>query len=95
MPAALPPYARPVPDGVELRLKVVPNSSRTAIVGPLGDRLKVKVAAPPEAGKANAEVVHLIRKWTGVKGVEVVGGLTNPEKTVRIIGLAPDFDWSL
>ena len=92
---ALPSFVRPIENGVELRLKVVPGSSRSAIVGPLGDRLKVKVAAPPEAGKANKEVVEAIRRWTGAKDVAVVGGLTNPEKTVRVIGLAAEnFDWT-
>lgn len=95
MAAALPPYVHPIPGGVELQLKVVPGSSRTQVVGPLGDRLKVKVAAPPEAGKANAEVVRLLRQWTGAKDVAVVGGLTHPEKTVRVLGLSVEsFDWS-
>jgi hypothetical protein len=92
---ALPSFVRPIENGVELRLKVVPGSSRSAIVGPLGDRLKVKVAAPPEAGKANKEVAEVIRRWTGAKDVAVVAGLTNPEKTVRVIGVdAGAFDWS-
>jgi uncharacterized protein (TIGR00251 family) len=94
-PGALPSYVRPIANGVDLWLKVVPGSSRTVIVGPLGDRLKVKVAAPPEGGKANKEVVAVIRKWTGAKDVAVVGGRTNPEKTVRVVGIAADaFDWS-
>jgi uncharacterized protein (TIGR00251 family) len=91
---ALPAYVVPVPGGVELRLKVVPGSSRSAIVGMLGDRLKVKVAAPPEGGKANREVVEVIRKWTGAKDVAVVGGLTGPEKTVRVFGVGGAFDWN-
>jgi uncharacterized protein (TIGR00251 family) len=92
---ALPPFVHPIPNGADLRLKVVPGSSRTAIVGPLGDRLKVKVAAPPEAGKANKEVVDVIRRWTGSKDVAVVAGTTNPEKTVRVLGIAADsFDWT-
>jgi uncharacterized protein (TIGR00251 family) len=92
---ALPAYVVAVPNGFELRLKVVPGSSRSAIVGPLGDRLKVKVAAPPEGGKANREVVEVIRKWTKAKDVAVVGGLTNPEKTVRVLGVAATaLDWA-
>jgi uncharacterized protein (TIGR00251 family) len=91
---ALPPYVVPIPGGAELRLKVVPGSSRSGIVGMLGDRLKVKVAAPPEGGKANREVVEVIRTWTGAKDVAVVSGLTSPEKTVRVLGADSAFDWN-
>lgn len=91
----LPSFVRPIANGADLRLKVVPGSSRSVIVGPLGDRLKVKVAAPPEGGKANKEVVEVVRRWTGAKDVVVVAGLTNPEKTVRVIGVdAASFGWS-
>ena len=47
------PFVEPAADGCLIRLKVVPGSSRDAIAGILGGRLKVKVAAAPEDGKAN------------------------------------------
>ncbi|MGE5277884.1 MAG: DUF167 domain-containing protein [Acidobacteriota bacterium] len=75
-------------EGIELALKVVPGASRTAIAGPLGDRLKVRVAAPPEKGAANRAVVELLREWLGVRDVEIVAGHGNPEKTARVRGLA-------
>ncbi len=83
---SLPPWARRVPGGLELAIKVVPNASRSEIVGPLGDRLKVRVAAPPEAGKANRAVVRLLRDWLGVSAVEIVAGSGTPAKTVRVAG---------
>jgi uncharacterized protein len=85
--APLPPFARAVPGGVELRVKVVPGASRSAIVGALGDRLKVRVAAPPEAGKANRAVVELLAEALGVKDVRITAGHSGPEKTVLISGL--------
>lgn len=77
-------------DGCLIRLKVVPGSSRDAIVGVLGDRLKVKVAAAPEAGKANKAVCDLLAKALGVKvrDVQIVIGQTSAEKTVRVAGLS-------
>lgn len=72
-----------------LHLKVVPGSSRDAIVGMLGDRLKVKVAAAAEAGRANAAVCELLGCELGLKArdVEIVSGHTSPEKTIRVKGL--------
>jgi len=74
---------------VRIALKVVPGSRRTQIVGWLGERLKVKVAAPPEDGQANKAVCALLAVVLGinVRGVQVVTGLSHPEKTVRIEGL--------
>ena len=66
----------------------MPGASRSAIGGPLGDRLKVRVAAPPEKGKANRAVVALLRRWLGVEDVEIVAGFGSPEKTARVRGIA-------
>ena len=66
----------------------MPGASRTAIAGLLGDRLKVRVAAPPEKGAANRAVVELLQEWLGVRDVEIVAGHGNPEKTARVRGLS-------
>lgn len=71
-----------------MRIKVVPGASRSEIVGPLGDRLKVRVAAPAEGGKANRAVIELLRKRLGVSNVEIVAGATAREKIVRVSGLS-------
>ncbi len=82
-----PSFVRPLADGIEIKLKVVPGASRSRIVGPLGDRLKVKVAAPPEDGKANRAVVELLARWLGTEAIEIVAGHGHPEKTARVRGL--------
>ena len=84
----VPPFATPVPTGLQLRLKVVPGASRNQLAGILGDRLKVRVAAPPEAGKANAAVLALLGQWLGRTDLEVVAGHTSPAKTIFIPGCA-------
>jgi len=66
----------------------VPGASRSEIVGVLGDRLKVRVAAPAEGGKANRAVVDLLRKWLGARDLEVVAGVSSRDKTVRVFGLS-------
>jgi len=72
---------------MELRIKVVAGASRSEIVGPLGDRLKVRVAAPAQGGRANLAVVELVRDWLCVKDVEIVAGHSSREKTVRVFGI--------
>ncbi len=77
-------------NGVRIDLKVVPGSRRDEIVGPYGDRLKIKVSAPPEDGRANKAVCALLAGALGVaaRDVEVVSGATNREKTVAVRGVA-------
>ena len=72
---------------MELRVKIVPGASRSEIVGPLGDRLKIRIAAPAQDGKANQALLLLIASWLGTKNVELITGHGNPEKTVRVTGV--------
>jgi hypothetical protein len=78
------------PDGVRVPIKAVPGASRDRIVGPLGDRLKVQVAAPPEGGRANARIAELLAEALGVpaRDVRIVAGLQSPQKTVEVRGVA-------
>ncbi|MEM1330266.1 MAG: DUF167 domain-containing protein [Planctomycetota bacterium] len=84
---------RPDPDdhhATLLDLKVVPGAKRDALAGPLGDRLKVRTAQPPEAGKANRAVCELIARATGAHGVELLQGRASPLKTLRLRGISPE-----
>jgi uncharacterized protein (TIGR00251 family) len=70
-----------------LRVKVTPKSSKTEIAGELADgTLKVRVAAAPERGKANAELCAFLAREIGLPtaSVEVVSGHASPLKLVRI-----------
>ena len=73
---------------VLIRVKVVPGASRDAVAGTLGDRLKVRVSAPPEGGRANKAVCAVIARALDVKPkqVSIEAGRSNPEKTVRVEG---------
>lgn len=73
---------------VQILIKVVPGSSRDEIAGVLGDRMKVRVSAPAESGRANRAVRELLARAFGVsgRGVEIVSGHGGPLKTVRILG---------
>lgn len=86
--AGLPPFASATADGLVLRLKVVPGASRDGVAGVQGDRLKVRVAAPPEAGKANSAVLALLARALGRKDLRLVAGAASAEKSVLLPGCA-------
>ncbi len=75
---------------VLIYVKAVPGASRDVIAGVLGDRLKVRISAPPEKGKANAAICRVIAKALGVRPntVSIHAGRRNPEKVVRVEGLS-------
>ncbi|MDI6449835.1 DUF167 domain-containing protein [Anaerobaca lacustris] len=76
--------------GVVLIAKIVPGSSRTALAGILDRMVKIKVAAPPEKGKANECLVAFLARQLGVRknAIAIVAGLTSPVKHVRIEGIS-------
>ena len=78
--------------GCRIQVKVVPGSRKDEVVGALGDRLKIKVSAPAEDGRANAAVCALIAEKLGVsaRAVSVVSGFTHPEKVVRVEGMGAE-----
>src|SRR5690554_6461251 len=77
-------------DGVELRLKVVPNASRTRVVGVLGNRLKITVASPPQQGQANIAVCKLLSERLNipVRQIRITAGAGTPQKTVELVGIS-------
>jgi len=54
-----------------LRLHVQPGAGRTAVVGRYGDALKVRVAAPPDGGRANEAVLKLVADIFATKSAAV------------------------
>jgi hypothetical protein len=72
-----------------LRLRIVPGAAGDRIVGRHGDAWKVRVAAPPERGKANAALVRLLARTLGVapRDVSVVSGAGARDKIVTVAGL--------
>jgi uncharacterized protein YggU (UPF0235/DUF167 family) len=59
------------------------------VVGRYGDAWKVRVAAPPEGGRANAEVRRLIASAVSVPpdAVRLVAGYGTRNKIVELAGI--------
>lgn len=72
--------------GVTIDIIVQPKSSRDEIAGMLGDRLKIKLTAPPVDGKANAALITFLAKKLGIakSRITIVRGETGRKKTLFI-----------
>ena len=72
-----------------MHLRVSPGATRSRIVGRHGDGWKIRVAAPPEDGRANAAVVRLIASSVSVSrdAVTLVSGHGSRDKVVELTGI--------
>lgn len=76
-------------EGVRVYLRVSPGAKSTGLKGTYGEcALKLAVAAPPEKGRANAEVERLlaVALGVGVSQVEVVRGGSSCDKVALVRG---------
>ena len=69
-----------------LELQVQPGAARDEIVGAHGDRLKVRISAPPVDGRANLHLIEYLAEAFDVprSRVTLLRGATGRAKTVRI-----------
>ena len=77
-------------DAVVLNVHLEPGAGRTAIVGRHGSALKVRVAVPPAAGRANDACVALLAETFSTTSVELVGGPKSREKRFKLTGIDPE-----
>lgn len=77
-------------DGIMFEVRVSPRATRSGIVGEHDGALKVRIAAAPVDGAANAELIKVLAKRFGVakSDIEIIGGQTSKNKTVRIANLS-------
>ena len=70
-----------------LRIKVLPKSAQTEIIDTLDDgTIKIRVAAPPEKGRANSELIKFLAKTHNVEKdqITILSGKSEPLKLIRI-----------
>ena len=72
-----------------LRLRVAPGGRRSAVVGRHGEAWKVRVAAAPERGRANDEVIAVIAAALDISrsSVRLVSGASSRDKVVELDGI--------
>jgi uncharacterized protein len=77
-------------DGAEINLRVSPGARSTSLVGAYGeDAIKLRVAAPPVEGRANAEAERYVAQLLGVTASDVcvVRGASGRNKAVLVRGV--------
>lgn len=83
------PFSR-TRDGICIEIKVEPRSSQKGLAGLLGDRLKVKLTAPPVEGAANEQLVEVLAEAFGLKksAIKIIRGQSSKNKSVELTGIS-------
>jgi uncharacterized protein (TIGR00251 family) len=76
-------------EGAAFSVVCRPGAPRTRCRGASGAALRIDVAAPPERGKANDELVRFLARALGVPrgSVRIAAGAGSREKSVRVLGM--------
>jgi hypothetical protein len=94
------PWRRVGADGaITLTIHAQPGAKKTEVAGVHGAALKIRLAAPPVEGRANAELQRFLADAFGVplRNVTLVRGETGRRKSLRIEAptARPDRQWGM
>jgi uncharacterized protein len=75
---------------IKIAIKVQPNARKNEIVGFSNDTLRLKIAAPPDKGKANKELIEFLSDALDLKksDISILRGLTDHNKLIAIEGIS-------
>lgn len=87
--SAVPVWLRATADGCVLTVHAQPGAKATAVAGAHGEALKIRLAAPPVDGKANAELLRFVAERLDVArgAVTLVAGDTSRAKRLHVAGV--------
>lgn len=73
-------------DSARINVYVQPRASKTAIAGMHDGCVKIRLAAPPVDGAANAALIEFVAEQLGIakSRVKIVAGLTSRRKTLEV-----------
>ena len=72
---------------IYLRIKVLPGAGQTAFLDTMADgTIKIAVAAPPENGKANQELIKFLATKLEVRKyqVKIISGISERLKLIKV-----------
>ena len=81
---------RDTPQGATFAIRVQPRARKNAIVGELGDALKLALTAPPVEGRANEACIEFLAEFLKVprSSVTIAAGQSSRNKVIRVRGLS-------
>ncbi|MBM4287505.1 MAG: DUF167 domain-containing protein [Deltaproteobacteria bacterium] len=82
----------PTCTGYIIKIQAVPGAVATQIVGPYGDRLKIRLAAAPEKGEANKTLLDFLAQRLNLpkNHLRLKSGARDRAKVIEITGLDPE-----
>jgi uncharacterized protein (TIGR00251 family) len=75
---------------ITLTLHIQPGVKKTEVAGLYGDALKIRLAAPPVDGKANAALIGFVADRLGVakSAVSLKSGQTSRRKVLEVLAVS-------
>ena len=83
---------RDTPQGATFAVRVQPRARRNAVLGEIGDALKISLTSPPVEGRANEACIEFLAEFLKVPraSVTIAAGETSRNKVIRIAGMSAD-----
>jgi uncharacterized protein (TIGR00251 family) len=80
---------RDTPGGATFQVKVQPRSKKNAIIGEVGEGLKLALTAPPIEGRANEACIAFLAELLNVprSSVTIAIGQGSRNKVIRVAGM--------
>ncbi len=71
---------------VRLAVRVIPNSSKSEVIGQLDGVVKIKIQEPADDSRANRALCAFLAKKLGIskKQISIVSGVTSRQKILSI-----------
>ena len=83
---------RDTPYGATFVVRVQPRARRNAVVGEVGNALKIALTAPPVEGRANQACIEFLAEFLKLprSSVTIAAGETSRNKVIRVAGMSAD-----
>jgi uncharacterized protein len=80
---------RDTPDGATFQVKAQPRAKKNAILGEVGEALKLALTAPPIEGRANHACIAFLAELLNVprSSVTIATGQNSRNKVIRVAGM--------
>jgi uncharacterized protein len=81
------------PQGVTFTIRVHPRGKENAVIGELGNALKVSLTTPPVEGRANQACIEFFAKLLRVpqSSITIASGLRTRNKVIRVVGVTGEY----